>query len=91
MEDGQLAQHLTQLGYLYELGARSLQKAVHRQIKQKLAHAFLLEKTQVNEGINQEPMACYEVRLVNACNNNHEVELERNCVKDIQQRKKERM
>ena len=29
MEDGQLAQHLAQRGYVHELGARSLQKAVH--------------------------------------------------------------
>ena len=48
-EDGQLAQHLAQRGYVHELGARSLQKVVHRQIKQKLAHAFLREETKIRD------------------------------------------
>ncbi|KAL8817298.1 MAG: hypothetical protein Q9191_008173 [Dirinaria sp. TL-2023a] len=80
--DGQLAQHLAKQYYSHELGARSLQKAVHRHIKQKLAHAFLNEKSLIYDQLNEEPMATYEATL-----NAAEVVLERRGVSDIQQRK----
>ena len=79
--DGHLAQRLAKQYYNHELGARSLQKAVHRHIKQKLAHAFLNEKTTVYDKLNEEPMATYEATL-----NASEVSLERRGVSDIQQR-----
>lgn len=78
-DDGQLAQHLASNYYSHELGARSLQKAVHRHVKQKLAHAFLNEQTIVYDKLNEEPMATYEATL-----NGHEVSLERRGVSDIQ-------
>lgn len=78
-DDGQLAQHLSSQYYSHELGARSLQKAVHRHVKQKLAHAFLNERTVVYDKLNEEPMATYEATL-----NGKEVSLERRGVSDIQ-------
>lgn len=78
-DDGQLAQHLASNYYSHELGARSLQKAVHRHVKQKLAHAFLDEPTIVYDELNEEPMATYEATL-----NGKEVSLERRGVSDIQ-------
>lgn len=61
--DGQLAQWLAKKCYNHELGARSLQKAVHRHVKQKLAHRFLEEGTVVHDGLNGEAMAVYEVKV----------------------------
>lgn len=84
--DGQLAHHLAKHYYSEELGARSLQKAVHRHVKQKLAHAFLIEKTLVYDKLNEEPMATYEACLKVTTPNNHEVSLERRGVSDVQQR-----
>ena len=84
--DGQLAQHLAKHYYSHELGARSLQKAVHRHIKQKLAHAFLNEKTIVTDELNEKPMATYEASLTTTTPNNYEVTLERRGVSDVQPR-----
>jgi len=77
-DDGQLAQHLASNYYSHELGARSLQKAVHRHVKQKLAHTFLNEQTIVYDMLNEEPMATYEATL-----NGHEVSLERRGVSNV--------
>lgn len=78
-DDGKLAEHLAQRYYSHELGARSLQKAVHRHIKQKLAHAFLNEQTVISDDLNQKPMATYEATL-----NGQELNLERRGVSDVQ-------
>ena len=80
--DGQLAQHLAKQYYNHELGARSLQKAVHRHIKQKLAHAFLSENSIIYDSLNEQPMATYEATL-----NASEVTVERRGVSDTQRRK----
>lgn len=80
--DGQLAQHLAKQYYNHELGARSLQKAVHRHIKQKLAHAFLSENSMIYDSLNEQPMATYEATL-----NASEVTVERRGVSDTQRRK----
>lgn len=80
--DGHLAQHLAKQSYNDELGASSLQKAVYRHIKQKLAHAFLNEKSIIYDKLNEEPMATFEATL-----NASGVVLERRGVSDVQQRK----
>ena len=84
--DGQLAQHLAKQYYSHELGARSLQKAVHRHIKQKLAHAFLNETTEIYDKLNEEPMATYEAKLTSQTLGVNEVTVERRGNSNTQQR-----
>ena len=89
MEDGQVAQHLARRRYIPELGARSLQKAVHRDITQRLAHAFLREDSEIHDGMNEKPMAAYQVRLITAGDNGQRLVLERNGVKDVLRQKED--
>ena len=84
--DGQLAQHLAKQYYSHELGARSLQKAVHRHIKQKLAHAFLNETTEIYDKLNEEPMATYEAKLTSQTLGVNEVTVDRRGNSNTQQR-----
>ena len=90
VEDGQVAQHLARRSYVPKLGARSLQKTVHREIMQKLAHAFLGADTNIHNGMNQEPMAPYQVRLVSVGNNQQKVVLQQNGVKNVLQQREDK-
>lgn len=64
VDDGALATHLARTHYAPELGARSLEKAVQREVRAKLAYKQMEGTEAFTDRMNEIPLTCFEVRLV---------------------------
>lgn len=64
VDDGALAAHLARKHYSPELGARSLEKAVQREVRAKLAYKQMEGTEAFTDRMNALPLTCFEVRLV---------------------------
>ncbi|MDI1486223.1 MAG: hypothetical protein OHK93_005449 [Ramalina farinacea] len=64
VDDGALATHLARKHYVPELGARSLEKAVQREVRARLAYKQMEGREAFTDRMNNLPLTCFEVRLV---------------------------
>ncbi|KAL8868822.1 MAG: hypothetical protein Q9174_004731 [Haloplaca sp. 1 TL-2023] len=63
LNDGQIATYIADKYFFPELGARSLAKAVNTQICHKLTAAFLEQRDEITDEMNDKPFDRYDVRL----------------------------
>ena len=73
IEDGQLAMHIAKEGYIPELGARSLEDAVDREITDKLGDVFLRQEPRIVDSSNAGPLGQYDVKVARASDGTEEV------------------
>lgn len=65
-DDGAIAAHIAKGNYSTETGARSLERAVNREIRGRLSRVFLSGNEMVKDEMNNGPLQNYEVRLVSS-------------------------
>lgn len=73
IEDGQLALHIAKEGYIPELGARSLEDAVDREVTDKLGDIFLRQESRIVNSANRGALGQYDVRVTQASDGTKEV------------------
>lgn len=83
-DDGQIATHLAQSHYDMDLGARSLQRGVNLEIKDKLAQEMLERDAAFEDATNDEPLSKYEIRLETMADGESEVVVEHKSTQAVQ-------
>ena len=83
-DDGAIAAHLARHNYSPETGARSLQRAVDREIRGRLSRVFLGGEEMVKDEMNNGPLQNYEVRMVTVEEDIDEVSVELRGTKKVQ-------
>lgn len=73
IDDGQLALHIAKEGYIPELGARSLDDAVDREVTDKLGDIFLRQPLKISNVANTRALDRYDVRIARASDGTEEV------------------
>ena len=73
IDDGQLALHIAKEGYIPELGARSLDDAVDREVTDKLGDIFLRQPLKISNDANTRGLDRYDVRIARASDGTEEV------------------
>ena len=74
INDGQIAKHIAKR-YMEETGARSLADAVEEEISDNLANEFFKQEGEVHDGLNNQPLPSYDVRIVRGSMKNNHVEV----------------
>lgn len=86
IDDGQLATHIANEGYIPELGARSLEDAVDREITDKLGDVFLRQEPRIVNVSNAEALGQYDVRVCRGSDGTEEVTVKLAGVRGIMKR-----
>lgn len=86
IEDGQLAIHIAKEGYIPELGARSLEDAVDREITDKLGDVFLRQEPRIVNTSNAGALGQYDVRIALTSDGMEEVTVKLAGVRHIMKR-----
>ena len=73
IDDGQLALHIAKEGYIPELGARSLDDAVDREVTDKLGDIFLRQPLKISNDANARGLDRYDVKIARASDGTEEV------------------
>lgn len=76
LDDGQIVRHLVAEGYVMELGARSLEGEVARQVEQKLSTEFLKGRERIEDEVDEKRLFRYDVRVIDWAEGVQEMEVE---------------
>ena len=74
-DDGQLARHIVMEGYEADIGARSLDGEVVRQVEHKLMREFLNGEQLVTDDVDERQLCKYDVRVVDGIAGLQEIEV----------------
>lgn len=83
-DDGQIAKYLADQYYNPALGARSLENAVGREIKDTLAQEFLEEEARIADEMNEGRLLNYEIRVVSGPGDLTEIVVKLRGMREIQ-------
>lgn len=83
IDDGSIAAHLARKNYCTETGARTLQRAVYREIRGPVAQKFRAVEELVTEASNEGPLPNYDVRLITLDDDVAEVSVTLQGVKNV--------
>ncbi|KAL8687834.1 MAG: hypothetical protein Q9218_006101 [Villophora microphyllina] len=85
-DDGLIGSFVADKYYFPELGARSLSKAVNTQVCHKLTKAFLGQGEEITDELNDQPWACFDVKVEDLKGGFKEITIKANGTKNVQKR-----
>ena len=86
VDDGQLALHIAKEGYIPELGARSLEDAVDREVTDKVGDIFLRQDSKIVNSANEGALSQFDVKIARASDGTEEVTVQLHGVRAVKKR-----
>ena len=77
LDDGQIARNIASLGFIPEIGARSLHNEVNAQVEQRLAGVVLQGHERIEDTVDETKLSRYDVRLVDGLEGEKELEVKK--------------